>query len=323
MTKNGADKQPKAYDATDVNSQVDSDYHAGGWVDYEHLITTRPHKIRRVFVSDLHLSCDEPALVQAFLGLLDDCIALPHLMALYILGDWFDMWIGDDAYLTLTDLEKQQHWLTPIISQLQQLHTNGCQILVMHGNRDFLISQRLCDVFGGKLIAEPYRMNLGHHHFRLEHGDALCTDDVAYQRLRKVLRHPLVRWGLLRRPLAKRQQLAAKIRQKSSIGKASKPEAIMDVNPKAVHHAMAGIDALLHGHTHRPAIQSLTHHKTRYVLGDWRLQQSQARQPHVEAVIAMTIDELAKDEMDNNDTTTAIKGSECFIMAKYRYASNS
>ena len=108
---------------------------------FDHLITTRPHEVRQVLISDLHLSPEEPALVQAFLALLDDCLALPALKRLFILGDWFEVWIGDDAYLLLSEDERQTHWLTPLIVKLKKLRVTGCEILIMHGNRDFLLGQ--------------------------------------------------------------------------------------------------------------------------------------------------------------------------------------
>ncbi|MDN5566505.1 MAG: UDP-2,3-diacylglucosamine diphosphatase, partial [Psychrobacter sp.] len=139
---------------------------------FEHLMTSRPHMVRQVLISDLHLSLEEPALVQAFLALLDDCLALPALKRLFILGDWFEVWLGDDAYLSLSDEARQSHWLTPMITKLKQLRIKGCHILVMHGNRDFLLDQLFCDLFGGQLIYEPYFIKVGQQSFRLEHGDA-------------------------------------------------------------------------------------------------------------------------------------------------------
>ena len=114
---------------------------------FNHLITTRPHDVRQVFISDLHLSLDEPALVQAFLALLDDCLALPNLKRLFILGDWFEVWLGDDVYLSLADDDRQAHWLTPLINKLKQLRIKGCEILVMHGNRDFLLDRGFLNLF--------------------------------------------------------------------------------------------------------------------------------------------------------------------------------
>lgn len=257
---------------------------------YDHLISTRPHDIRQVMISDLHLSVEEPALVQAFSALLDDLIALPSLHTLYILGDWFDIWLGDDTYLNLTVGTQQDHWLTPLIKKLRRLNNNGCQILVMHGNRDFLIGQALCDTFNGKLIKEPYIIRVGEDIVRLEHGDALCTDDIDYQRMRRVLRSPVVKWGLLKQSLAKRQQLGQKIQQKSSADKTNKSADIMDVNEQAVNKALKRSHILLHGHTHRPDIHLTSQGKRRYVLGDWRLFKKEPYlKPSVEAVIGVTL----------------------------------
>lgn len=256
---------------------------------FNHLITTRPHEVRQVFISDLHLSPEEPALVQAFLALLDDCLALPALKRLFILGDWFEVWIGDDAYLTLSDAARQTHWLTPLIAKLKQLRINGCEILVMHGNRDFLLGQPFCNLFGGELIDEPYSLAVGQQHYRLEHGDALCTDDKKYQFFRKIMRNRLTQWYLLNKSLEKRLVIAEKMRQKSQQNNANKATHIMDVNDEAVIQAVANSDALLHGHTHRPDIHQATTDKKRYVLGDWRLIDKEKRQPTVSAVIGVMI----------------------------------
>lgn len=264
---------------------------------FNHLITTRPHEVRQVFISDLHLSPEEPALVQAFLALLDDCLALPALKRLFILGDWFEVWIGDDAYLTLSDAARQTHWLTPLIAKLKQLRIKGCEILVMHGNRDFLLGQPFCNLFGGELIDEPYMLTIGQQHYRLEHGDALCTDDKKYQFFRKIMRNRLTQWYLLNKSLKKRLAIAEKMRQKSQQNNANKAAHIMDVNDEAVIQAVANSDALLHGHTHRPDIHQATTDKKRYVLGDWRLLNKDARKPTVSAVIGVMI---ANEHSDSN-----------------------
>lgn len=262
---------------------------------FNHLITTRPHEVRQVFISDLHLSPEEPALVQAFLALLDDCLALPALKRLFILGDWFEVWIGDDAYLTLSDAARQTHWLTPLIAKLKQLRIKGCEILVMHGNRDFLLGQPFCNLFGGELIDEPYMLTIGQQHYRLEHGDALCTDDKKYQFFRKIMRNRLTQWYLLNKSLKKRLAIAEKMRQKSQQNNANKAAHIMDVNDEAVIQAVANSDALLHGHTHRPDIHQATTDKKRYVLGDWRLIDKEKRQPTVNAVIGVMITNAHSD----------------------------
>jgi len=265
---------------------------------FNHLITTRPHEVRQVLISDLHLSPEEPALVQAFLALLDDCLALPQLKRLFILGDWFEVWIGDDAYLTLSENARQSHWLTPLIIKLKKLRVAGCEILVMHGNRDFLLGQPFCSLFGGELIYEPYYLTVGQQSYRLEHGDALCTDDKKYQFFRKMMRNRFTQWYLLNKSLTKRLAIADKLRQKSQQNNANKAAYIMDVNEDAVIQAIADSDALLHGHTHRPAIHQTTIHKKRYVLGDWRLLDKDSRQPKVSAVIGAVT--AHKNSDDNN-----------------------
>ena len=269
---------------------------------FDHLITTRPHEVRQVLISDLHLSPEEPALVQAFLALLDDCLALPTLKRLFILGDWFEVWIGDDAYLLLSEDERQTHWLTPLIVKLKQLRVAGCEILIMHGNRDFLLGQPFCNLFGGELIYEPYTLTVGQQNYRLEHGDALCIDDKKYQFFRKIMRNRLTQWYLLNKSLEKRLAIADKMRQKSQQNNANKAAYIMDVNEDAVLNAVNDSDALLHGHTHRPNIHQATIDKKRYVLGDWRLLDSDTRQPKVSAVIGAVIaDEDSDANSDNNN----------------------
>ena len=253
--------------------------------NFNHLITTRPHEVRQVLISDLHLSPEEPALVQAFLALLDDCLALPALKRLFILGDWFEVWLGDDFYLSLSEEQRQTHWLTPLIVTLKKLHVAGCEILVMHGNRDFLLGQPFCNLFGGELIYEPYNLTVGQQKYRLEHGDALCTDDKKYQFFRKIMRNRLTQWYLLNKSLEKRLAIADNMRQKSQRNNANKAAHIMDVNEAAVNKAIYHFDALLHGHTHRHEIHQSNEGKTRYVLGDWRLLDKDTRQPKVVAVI--------------------------------------
>ncbi|MGA4439424.1 UDP-2,3-diacylglucosamine diphosphatase [Psychrobacter pocilloporae] len=291
---------------------------------FNHLITTRPHQVRQVLISDLHLSPQEPALVQAFLALLDDCLALPALKRLFILGDWFEVWLGDDMYLSLLkekrpEDEQMAHWLTPLIAKLKQLRINGCEILVMHGNRDFLLGQPFCNLFGGELISEPYTLAVGQQNYRLEHGDALCTDDKKYQLFRKIMRNRLTQWYLLNKSLEKRLAIADNMRKKSQQNNANKAAYIMDVNDEAVRQAITDSDALLHGHTHRPDIHQATADKKRYVLGDWRLLDKDARQPKVSAVIGVVTDNehsndrLNSNNLSSNDTEFELYEFECLI----------
>ena len=291
---------------------------------FNHLITTRPHQVRQVLISDLHLSPQEPALVQAFLALLDDCLALPALKRLFILGDWFEVWLGDDMYLSLlkekrSEDEQMAHWLTPLIAKLKQLRINGCEILVMHGNRDFLLGQPFCNLFGGELISEPYTLTVGQQNYRLEHGDALCTDDKKYQLFRKIMRNRLTQWYLLNKSLEKRLAIADNMRKRSQQNNANKAAYIMDVNDEAVRQAITDSDALLHGHTHRPDIHQATADKKRYVLGDWRLLDKDTRQPKVSAVIGVVTDNehsndrLNSNNLSSNDTEFELYEFECLI----------
>ena len=144
-------------------------------------------------------------------------------------------------------------------------------------------------------------MTVGQQNYRLEHGDALCTDDKKYQFFRKIMRNRLTQWYLLNKPLEKRLAIADKMRKRSQQNNANKAAHIMDVNDEAVHQAISDSDALLHGHTHRPAIHQATTDKKRYVLGDWRLLDSNIRQPKVSAVIgAVTGDEQSNDSFNSN-----------------------
>lgn len=253
---------------------------------FDEWLLKKPHDIRAVFISDLHLSCDTILLNQAFISLLDKLIHLEHLKYLYILGDWLDGWIGDDDYLNLTNTQKQLHWLTPIVYKLTQLSQKS-QIIIMHGNRDFAIRQRFCDVFNAKLVSQPYYIRDAFiDTIRLEHGDLLCTDDISYQRYRKVIQNPLISFILLHLPLSFRRKLARNIKKQSYNQKTKKPNSITDVNQKAVLSALTTCDTLIHGHTHRPACHNFKN-KRRLVLGDWRLINKGNNQQNVSAVIGV------------------------------------
>lgn len=235
----------------------------------DYFLTTKPSEIQAVFVSDLHLSAQTPRLCHAFIGLIDDLCTLPNLGSLYILGDWLDAWIGDDVYLSLPDTAKAAHWLTPVLNSLKKLADNKVQIFVMHGNRDFTLSNQLVKQFAGAIITEPYYLTTSQIRIRLEHGDALCTDDTKYQHYRAIIRQPIVLWLLLHLPLSIRSKLGQNIKNQSSRDKTHKSYAIMDANIDAIKQAMSTCQLLIHGHTHRPAVHQVDD-KTRLVLGDWR-----------------------------------------------------
>jgi len=211
-----------------------------------------------LFISDLHLSPDHPRLVRGFLALLKQY--QDKNTHLYILGDWFNAWIGDDYTAP---------WLDEIVSALQKFTAANNQVYFQVGNRDFALGQKFLKQFNGILLPNVYTLNIQRHTFRLEHGDALCTDDVAYQRFRKVIRNPILLGLLKRTPLNFRQKLANGFRKKSSETKQLKSYDIMDVNAKAVENVITEVDYLIHGHTHRPEIHEVIN-KKRIVLGDWR-----------------------------------------------------
>ena len=211
-----------------------------------------------LFISDLHLSPDHPRLVRGFLALLKEY--KNKNTQLYILGDWFNAWIGDD-YSAL--------WLDEIITALQEFTAANNHVYFQVGNRDFVLGKKFLALFNATLLPDVYILEINHKRFRLEHGDALCTDDVAYQRFRKVIRNPILLGILKRTPLNFRQKLANGFRKKSSETKQLKSYDIMDVNLHVVENAIHQVDFLIHGHTHRPEIHEVIN-KKRIVLGDWR-----------------------------------------------------
>ncbi|MCA4798167.1 UDP-2,3-diacylglucosamine diphosphatase [Acinetobacter towneri] len=216
-----------------------------------------------LFIADLHLSPNHPRLVRGFLDLLD--AYQNKNTQLYILGDWFNAWIGDDYTAA---------WLDEVVARLKQFSQAGNQIYFIVGNRDFALGQKFLDQFSGQLLPDVYTLHIGSQQVRLEHGDALCTDDVSYQKFRKIIRNPIILGILKKTPLAFRQKLAQGFRKKSQQANQVKSYDVMDVNADAVSQALQHADVLIHGHTHRPNIHN-EHGKPRIVLGDWRADAAQ------------------------------------------------
>ncbi len=217
------------------------------------------------FISDLHLCADRPALTAVF----ERYLAGPARAAarLYILGDLFEYWAGDD------DLDDPLN--TRVAERLAALAGTGCQVSFMPGNRDFLIGADFASRAGLQILAEPARIELGKQAFILCHGDSLCTDDVAYLAFRKQVRNPAWQAQFLGQPLAVRKQIIAGVRMKSEEAKSEKAAAIMDVNADAVAALFRehGFAPLIHGHTHRPAEHRIVVDAQpceRWVLADWR-----------------------------------------------------
>ena len=216
-----------------------------------------------LFISDLHLDPEHPTITALFLEFLET--RAPGADALYILGDLFEVWIGDDDTGLMNGA---------VTRGLHACAAGGTPVYVMHGNRDFLLGQQFAAQAGCTLLDDPACIDLYGTPTLLMHGDLLCTDDTEYMAFRDMVRNPQWQAELLAKPLNERRQIAAGMRQCSREQTGGKPEAIMDVNPQAVQQAMSGhgVQRLIHGHTHRPAIHALTvagKPAQRIVLGDW------------------------------------------------------
>ncbi|MDX1369686.1 UDP-2,3-diacylglucosamine diphosphatase [Pseudomonas sp.] len=216
-----------------------------------------------LLISDLHLEQERPDISRAFLHFLESRASKAE--ALYILGDFFEVWIGDDA---ISPFQRR------IAQALRQLSDSGTRIYLMHGNRDFMIGQAFCREAGCSLLHDPSLIELGGEKVLLMHGDSLCTQDEAYMRLRRWLRNPLALFILRNLPLAARRKLARKLRNESRAQTRLKASDIVDVTPTEVPRIMAahGVRTLIHGHTHRPAVHQLQvadQPARRIVLGDW------------------------------------------------------
>lgn len=217
-----------------------------------------------LFISDLHLCHTRPAINSLFERFLRDIA--PQAEALYILGDFFEYWAGDD------DLVEPFH--TAIAQQLSALAQSGTRLYLMHGNRDFLIGEAFQHAAHITLLPDPTLIDLYGQPTLLMHGDTLCSDDVEYQKFRLMVRSPQYQQAVLAKPLAERKAMIEALRKKSEEEKSYKTEAIMDVNAEAVADVLRkhGYPRLIHGHTHRPAmhVHSVDGKSCeRWVLTDW------------------------------------------------------
>ena len=217
-----------------------------------------------LFISDLHLSAERPAIVALFLGFLRT--RARHAAALYILGDLFEYWIGDDV---ATQPEYQ-----PLLDGLRALTAAGVPVHVMHGNRDFLLGTGFEQQTGCRLLPDPSVISLYGENTLLMHGDTLCTDDVAYLKFRVMVRNPDWVHMFLGKTIAERVAIVREYREISKTATAAKKPEIMDVNPGAVDAVLRqqGVRHLIHGHTHRPAQHRFELDGSparRTVLGDW------------------------------------------------------
>lgn len=225
-----------------------------------------------LFISDLHLTAARPAINDLFYDFL--AREARDAEALYILGDFFEYWIGDDAV--------EQAEYRPIVAALRAVADSGTPIYFMHGNRDFLAGERFARASGCRLLADPTRIDLYGTPTLLMHGDTLCLGDVDYLAFRKMVRDERWQHEFLAKPLAERERIARGAREESQRSTAQKAPEIMDVTPVAVADAMRahGVRQLIHGHTHRPAEHVFDLDGAparRIVLGDWYEQGSVLR----------------------------------------------
>lgn len=221
-----------------------------------------------LFISDLHLQDDRPDLTRALLNFLQEHQG--RCEALYILGDLFEVWLGDDGTTATSETVAQA---------LSEFANCGSDVYLMHGNRDFLMGSDFASRCGASLLKEPHRLHSKLGDIVLMHGDVLCTDDVEYQAFRSMVRSPEWQANFLTKSIEERIAFAQQARQQSSAATAEKHDEIMDVNQAAVLEFLqqAGCPRLLHGHTHRPDVHSIalqsnidgSHECTRMVLGDW------------------------------------------------------
>jgi UDP-2,3-diacylglucosamine hydrolase len=216
-----------------------------------------------LFISDLHLEPGRPEIGEQFLAFLAGPARAAE--ALYILGDLFEAWIGDDD---------PNPYYAEMKTAIRELSDSGVPVFFMHGNRDFMIGETFAAEAGVTLLGDPHPLVLYGEKVLLSHGDALCTDDVEYQKVRTMTRNPDWQAMMLSRSIEERIAFAAQAREQSLARGEAMTEEIADVSHEAVVQAIreSGADILLHGHTHRPAVHPFHVDKRpvhRIVLGDW------------------------------------------------------
>ncbi len=213
-----------------------------------------------LFISDLHLQADRPALTEAFLRFVDERARTAR--QLYLLGDLFEYWAGDD--------DANDAFNARIVAALRRLSDAGVDVFWIAGNRDFLVGDQFAAAAGLTLLPETWVIEDHGRRIVLVHGDAQCTDDVKYMAFRAQVRQPDWQQQFLAMPLAQRKQIIAGLRDNSRKDQGDKSYEIMDVTPQAIADVFAQTDAsiMIHGHTHRPALHAVDG-RLRYVLPDW------------------------------------------------------
>ncbi|QKI89378.1 UDP-2,3-diacylglucosamine diphosphatase [Thiomicrorhabdus xiamenensis] len=218
-------------------------------------------------IADIHLQPNQlqHPINQTFLRFLQQKAI--HAQRLYILGDLFEVWLGDDIGLQQYPTE---------IQALKELSNSGTELYLQYGNRDFLMRKRFQQASGVHLLADEYTLTIGDREVLILHGDQLCTDDIDYQKMRRIFRNPIIQWLFLHLPKSKRIKIGEKMRQESIQAGKTKNAEIMDITEEALQALLQrhpGCTTVIHGHTHKPAQH--THHFNgqdyqRYVLSDWR-----------------------------------------------------
>ncbi len=219
-----------------------------------------------LFIADLHLADEQPELNRLFVEFLAG--RARQAEALYILGDLFEAWLGDDLLFPFCE---------PILYGLKDLVRSGVPVYLMHGNRDFLLGEQFCALSGCQLLDDPTRLDLHGTPTLLMHGDLLCSDDHDYQAMRNKLRNPVWSAEFLAQTPQARIEFVRQLREQSREASGMKAEQIMDVNQTTVEQTMRehGVSQLIHGHTHRPASHRFAldgQAAIRHVLPDWQSQ---------------------------------------------------
>jgi UDP-2,3-diacylglucosamine hydrolase len=225
------------------------------------------------FIADLHLDNHRPHITQLFIDFLNEIRS--EAETLYILGDLFEYWIGDDVLdLPLKICPNSIKLIQSVVIALKALSDNGVNLYLAHGNRDFLIGNHFIQSIGANLLDEHHMINLNGTPTLIMHGDTLCTDDIEYQKLRTILRNPQWQTNFLSQSIQKRTKEADNLRKISQQQNKTKQDALMDVNQNTVENIMRefNVTQLIHGHTHRPATHDFVLNGQavkRIVLGDW------------------------------------------------------
>ena len=211
------------------------------------------------FISDLHLSESTPSVTEGFFKFLKT--AAQELSHLYILGDLFEAWVGDDDDSELA---------TSVMQKINHATRHGLEIFFIHGNRDFLCGQKFAEQSNLTLLPDPFFLNFFDQKIALSHGDSFCIEDLEYMKFKKEVRSEEWQQEFLQKSLDDRLNIASNMRDASQKNNTNKDIAIMDVTPTAIQDFFAEhhIDLLIHGHTHRPDTHQINS-GTRIVLGDW------------------------------------------------------